>query len=227
MERIKTPTRVPDKWPGGPHGPRDGFTDGSDPNAPPPIISSTQCEARFFDSLQEEVSTAIELAGIQLRDGYPYDQLFEAIRAIAIANNPDLGAFVLRAGDNMTGPLGITSGGPQLSLINNAGDQSRVQFHATTSQWWLGIDPVIPPATTGEFFIHDQAAGMTRLRINTAGDAVFNHAGPGSNEFARFSSSRLLINGGNSRVSPFSIRPETLPKAPFISRIRPFGWGSA
>ena len=160
MERIKTPTRVVDKWPGGPFGPRDGHGDGN----PQTGESSTQHEARFYDSLQEEIATAIELAGIALRDDYPFDQLYQAIVAIAIANNPDVSNFVLRTGDTMTGPLGINhTGGVGLQVTAPGNADSQLRLINGSGTWSISAQGFTQPE--GELWFYHNNTLALPLRI--------------------------------------------------------------
>lgn len=97
MERIKTPTRVTNKFGDGPFGPRDGFGDGN----PGLGVPSTQLEADWFDQLQEEIARVVENTGTTL-DGTNMEQLWEALTG-------DNG-FVRKTGDTMTGPLIVQPG---------------------------------------------------------------------------------------------------------------------
>jgi hypothetical protein len=95
MQRISTATRVIDKFGPG----RDGFANGNPATGAP----STQLEAEWYDSQQEEMANVIELAGMTLN---PADmtQLWQAINSrIAAAT----GNFVLRTGDTMSGNLTV------------------------------------------------------------------------------------------------------------------------
>jgi hypothetical protein len=94
MQRISTPTRFIDKFGPG----KDGFTDGN----PATGLSTTQLEAIWFDSEQEEIANVIEFAGIPLNPA-DHTQLWQAINAIA--SGAGAGLYVAKAGDTMTGSL--------------------------------------------------------------------------------------------------------------------------
>lgn len=74
MRRIDTSTAVADLFGPG----KSGFGDGN----PALAILATRLNAAFFNSLQEEVSNAVELAGLAL-DSADNTQLYEAIRLIS------------------------------------------------------------------------------------------------------------------------------------------------
>jgi hypothetical protein len=103
MQRISTPTRFIDKFGPG----KDGFTDGN----PATGLSTTQLEAIWFDSEQEEIANVIEFAGIPLNPA-DHTQLWQAINAIATGA---VGGYVLKSGDTMTGQLTA----PVLAAVNN------------------------------------------------------------------------------------------------------------
>lgn len=71
MKRISTATSVPNKFGAG----KNGFTDGNVVGG----IPSTDLEAQWFDSVQEEVANVVEDAGIVL-DGNDRTQLLQALR---------------------------------------------------------------------------------------------------------------------------------------------------
>lgn len=132
MERIKTPTRAPNKFGNGPFGPRDGFTDGN----PTTGLASTQLEADHFDHVQEEICRVIEDAGIN-PDGSRYTMLLEALRAFIdppadgqvyarrrMAGQPT-GEWVLSGRRRLTANLNI--------FVSNAGNDSNDGLSGATA----------------------------------------------------------------------------------------------
>lgn len=104
MWRIATETRQRDKFGPG----KDGFTRGNIATG----LASTQLEPDWFDNLQEEVSNVIEIELGPL-DSFDRAQLWKAIDAQIdrkVAGIPAQPAFVLRAGDTMTGALNFSAG---------------------------------------------------------------------------------------------------------------------
>ena len=164
MFRIKTPTRQIDKWGQG----KDGFTNGN----PQTGLASTQLEGDWYDILQEEVSNAVELAGLTLSppvEGGPnhglgdLTQLYQAIQAIAGGLNPDLSGFVRKSGDTMTGPLVINHAiGTGLQVLAPPNIDSHIRFGVGGQFWVMGTQGFVSP---GEFWIFDSTANALRLSI--------------------------------------------------------------
>jgi hypothetical protein len=188
MQRITTATAFVDKW--GPGA--NGFTDGNQAAGTP----STQLNAAWFDQLQEEVASAIQLGlGIPPTALDPADrtQLYQAIQAIAGASNPDLSSFVRRSGDIMTGALRIEStlnvtGGVGLeSFVNVLGDLN-VGLPAVGNISLGAGGAYLRGATQGDMTV---GSGLTYLQIDMTGAMATN-------------ANTLHVNGqaGTGQVNP-------------------------
>jgi hypothetical protein len=178
MHRIDTPNRVLDKFGPG----KDGFGDG----VPATGTSSTKLNAAAFDNYQEEIANAIELSGIPLN---PNDmtQLWQAMRATAIANNPDLTAYVLKSGDSMNGPLSVFTNGdfspnPAQAIEILANSEAVLAFHRSgINAVKIGLDALNRftiggwswPAGT---LVLDMGGNLTIPGNATAGQGIFSNA---------------------------------------------------
>lgn len=169
MWRIATETRQRDKFGPG----KDGFTRGNIATG----LSSTQLEPDWFDNVQEEVSNVIEIELGPL-DSFDRAQLWKAIDAQIdrkVAGIPAQPAFVLRAGDTMTGVLTITAGlappiagvstGTRLVLFPGGGSTADIALGIMAGGLWFSV------RTPGDFFAW--YTGPTEIaNLTAAGFAV-------------------------------------------------------
>jgi Chaperone of endosialidase len=144
MQRISTPTRFVDKFGPG----KDGFTDGN----PATGLSTTQLEAIWFDSEQEEIANAIELSGIALNPA-DHTQLWQAIRQqVFIVGDT---RYVLKTGDVMSGTLEAPylrafGGGPEITV--GASNDYRYTFFRDPATGTGYISGVNGPGTFFSYF---------------------------------------------------------------------------
>ena len=169
MWRIATETRQRDKFGPG----KDGFTRGNIATG----LSLTQLEPDWFDNVQEEVSNVIEIELGPL-DSFDRAQLWKAIDAQIdrkVAGIPAQPAFVLRAGDTMTGVLTITAGlappiagvstGTRLVLFPGGGSTADIALGIMAGGLWFSV------RTPGDFFAW--YTGPTEIaNLTAAGFAV-------------------------------------------------------
>ena len=169
MWRIATETRQRDKFGPG----KDGFTRGNIATG----LSLTQLEPDWFDNVQEEVSNVIEIELGPL-DSFDRAQLWKAIDAQIdrkVAGIPAQPAFVLRAGDTMTGVLTITAGlappiagvstGTRLVLFPGGGSTADIALGIMAGGLWSSV------RTSADYFAW--YAGPTEIaHLNSAGFAV-------------------------------------------------------
>jgi hypothetical protein len=102
MQRISTDTRQIDKFGPG----KDGFTDGNVGTGQP----TTQLEAKWFDTEQEELANLVEIGGRFALNPTDNQQVLKSIQQMiteATILPPDLTLYVRKAGDVMSGTLTI------------------------------------------------------------------------------------------------------------------------
>jgi hypothetical protein len=111
MERITTPTAVPNKFGPG----KNGFQGGGPPNA-------TQLSPEWFDNVQEETARVIEGQGIVL-DGGQLDQMKQAIDDYAFADPSITGTLTI---ENLAsievesgGAINVQSGGAINAMVGS------------------------------------------------------------------------------------------------------------
>lgn len=243
MWRIATETRQRDKFGPG----KDGFTRGNIATG----LSSTQLEPDWFDNVQEEVSNVIEIELGPL-DSFDRAQLWKAIDAQIdrkVAGIPAQPAFVLRAGDTMTGVLTITAGlappiagvstGTRLVLFPGGGSTADIALGIMSGGLWSSV------RTSADYFAW--YAGPTEIaHLNSAGFAVtpaptnrahLANKGYVDDLFATFGgylpltggtiTGALNVNGQLGAITTLYIGGGGVQYAAFSSNLIGFGWDGA
>lgn len=185
MERINTPARAQDLFGPG----RDGFTNGN----PQSGIASTQLDAEWFNAVQEEIAQAIELAGIVLAPPDPtypqYHQLFDAIRAIAIANNPDLSGYLPLVGGILAGPGNLIVGGNfRVDGAAQVNQEVQIITSGPPGGAILGVGGGVGIYGTGSqigMWLTNNGLSFV-IQPNVAGDFVLTQGAPPYNQWVRF-----------------------------------------
>jgi hypothetical protein len=169
MERITTPTAVPNKFGPG----KNGFQGGGPPNA-------TQLSPEWFDNVQEETARVIEGQGIVL-DGGQLDQMKQAIDDYAFADPSITGTLTI---ENLAsievesgGAINVQSGGTLDTMAGSiVGLQGAVTFTPTATHTCdtvanfnkgvnLGDDVADPIAVNGTMTVNENAAMHADLAV--------------------------------------------------------------
>lgn len=155
MYRIDNVTTVPQLPIVGPSVAPGFFTDGN----PAAGLEATVVDAWWLNMLQEEVLFVVTAAGIA-PDKASHRQLYDAIRAIAIGENPDLSAYLPLSGGTLAGPGNLTVAG-QLTVSSG-------RMRATGGNW-----PSLTLHNLADNRAYAIGCGSGRLRLGLeTGDSV-------------------------------------------------------
>jgi hypothetical protein len=153
--RIDNVTTVPQLPIVGPSVAPGFFTDGN----PAAGLEATVVDAWWLNMLQEEVLFVVTAAGIA-PDKASHRQLYDAIRAIAIGENPDLSAYLPLSGGTLAGPGNLTVAG-QLTVSSG-------RMRATGGNW-----PSLTLHNLADNRAYAIGCGSGRLRLGLeTGDSV-------------------------------------------------------